>query len=224
MMKQPRLAQVKLTRLVMAVVIAAGSVVSTGLLRPVSAVACALPGTDYGTVTITANVAATGAYTIWTRMAAPNSTDTFYRLEVDGATCFDVGGASVPVYASGSTTRFADNNSNWISVTTSGAAVQMSLNAGSHTFKLIGMSEGVVIDRVIATVDTTCVPKGGGDNCATGHVASDINKDAKVDFLDFSALAKQYNKSDATIGRSDVNSDGTVDFLDLSVLASAYGQ
>ena len=37
------------------------------------AAACTPPGTDYGTVTMTANVSSAGTYRIWTRMSAPSS-------------------------------------------------------------------------------------------------------------------------------------------------------
>lgn len=192
--------------------------------QQVSAAACPAPSTDNGTVTMAANVPSDATYRIWTRMAAPNSTDNYYYLEVDGSSCFAVGGSAVPVYSSSATNRFADTAAHWTRTTTGGVPVQLALTAGAHTLKLIGASEGVIVDRVILTDDLTCVPKGAGSNCETGYVASDMNTDGKVDFLDFSYLSTRYNRSDGSIGRSDINSDGLVDFLDLSILSSAYGQ
>lgn len=193
----------------------------TAYTRPVSAAACVPPGTDYGTVTMTASVSAAGTYRVWTRMAAPNSTDNNFMLEVDGNNCYTVGGSSVPTYAAGSTTRFQAGTTNWKYRTTANAAIDVNLSAGSHTLKLIGTSEGVVVDRVIITADTTCVPIGTGDNCATTYLAVDINQDTHIDILDLGLLAGKYNQT-TSLGRTDVNSDGVVNLSDLSALASKY--
>lgn len=191
---------------------------------PVSAAPCVVPGTDYGTVTLSASVSAAGTYRIWTRMAAPNSTDTSYRLEIDGTTCYQVGGSGVPIYASGASTHFSAGTGNWISTTTTGTTIDASLSSGSHALKLIGISTGVVIDRIIVTADLTCQPTGTGSNCASVYLAADINTDSKVDFLDYSMLAGKYMQSGAGLGRTDINNDGTVDLLDYSILANKFGQ
>ncbi len=214
----------KKLRIITAAVIAIASITLYQGATPAYAAPCTVPGTDYGTVTLSASVSAAGTYRIWTRMAAPNSSDNSYRLEVDGNTCFQVGGSGVPTYASGATTRFQSGTTNWRSTTTTGTQVSMSLASGAHTLKLIGISEGVVIDRVIITADADCVPTGTGDNCASIYISADINQDTNVNFLDFSLLSDKYTQSGAGIGRSDINSDGTVNFLDYSILASRYGQ
>lgn len=202
---------------------AATSVASILQAAPVSAAACTPPGTDYGTVTFSNTISSAGTYRVWTRMAAPNSTDNSFLLDIDSTTCYTVGGSSVPTYANGSTTRFANNKTNWIAKTTGGAFIDVTLTAASHTFKLIGTSAGVVIDRVILTKDDGCSPTGVGTNCATTVVAADINSDSKVNFLDLSALAAKYNQT-TNIGRNDINLDGVVDILDFSLLANKYGQ
>lgn len=135
-----------------------------------------------------------------------------------------VGGSSVPTYAGGATTYFQNNRANWISKTTGGTDIDAALASGSHTIKLIGNANGVVVDRVLFTADTTCVPTGTGDNCAVAFVAPDIDMNGKVDFLDFSRLAGKYGQSSGSLGRHDINNDGTVNFLDYSILASRYGQ
>lgn len=192
--------------------------------QPVYAAACVLPETDYGTVTISATVSTSGTYRIWTRMAAPNSTDNSYFLEVDGSTCYTVGGSSVPIYTEGSQTRFQAGTVNWQSRTTSNAQIDVSLSAGAHTLKLIGIAAGVAVDRVIVTADTNCVPTGNGDNCANVYIAADINMDTKIDYRDFSLLASKYTQSGSGLGRTDINSDGVINELDLSILASRWGQ
>lgn len=203
--------------------LAASSVANILHVAPASAAACTPPGTDYGTVTFTTTISSAGTYRVWTRMAAPNSTDNSFLLDIDSTTCYTVGGSAVPTYANGSTTRFVNNKTNWIAKTTGGAFIDVNLSAASHTFKLIGTSVGVVVDRVILTKDDGCSPTGTGSNCATTVVAADINSDGKVNFLDLSALAAKYNQT-ANIGRNDINLDGVVDILDFSLLANKYGQ
>jgi hypothetical protein len=87
-------------------------------------------------------------------------------LEVDGSSCYTIGGSSVPTYANGAVTFFTNNTTNWISKTNSGAQIDVNLTAGTHTIKMIGAAAGVVVDRLVLTQDTTCVPTGAGDNCA----------------------------------------------------------
>jgi len=132
-----------------------------------AAAACAAPSTDYGQVTgLSTTIDTAGTYRIWTRMAAANTTDNTYLLEIDGSTCFTVGGSSVPVYASGTSTYFGSTSSNWINATNTGSVVSMSLSVGTHTVKLIGNAPGVVVDRLIFSASTTCTPTGTGNNCA----------------------------------------------------------
>lgn len=131
-----------------------------------SAAACTQPSTSYGTVTSTVSVPTNGTYRVWTRMAAPDTTNATYLLEIDDSNCFTVGGSGVPTYASNATTYFANNSSNWISKTASNAQVDVSLTAGSHKIELIGNAAGVVVDRIVLTADAACVPTGNGENCA----------------------------------------------------------
>ena len=132
------------------------------------AAACTAPSTDYGQVSnLTINIDTAGTYRIWSRMAAPDSVNNTYLLEVDGNTCFTVGGSTVPVYSSGSTTRFVNDSTNWFATTSTGSAVSMSLSVGNHTIKLIGKAPGVVLDRLIVTSDMTCTPTGNGNNCVS---------------------------------------------------------
>jgi hypothetical protein len=134
----------------------------------VQAAACTAPATDYGTVDLSVSIPVAGTYRIWTRMAgpSPSSSGNNYLLQIDSSSCYGVGGTSVPVYASGATTYFANNTTNWISTTTSSTTVDVSFTVGTHALKLIGNADGVVVDRLILTQDTTCTPTGTGDNCA----------------------------------------------------------
>ena len=44
--------------------------------------------------------------------------------------------------------------------------VNVNLSSGLHTITMAGNEDGVLLDRVILTLDTNCVPTGTGDNCA----------------------------------------------------------
>lgn len=131
--------------------------------------ACTAPSTDYGTVTSTVSITGAGTYRVWTRLAAPDSTNNTIMLQVDTASCYTIGGSTVPVFTSTQDTngnRFASGSTNWFAKDTTGNYIDVSLTTGSHTFKLIGNAPGVVVDRVVLTQDTSCVPTGTGDNCA----------------------------------------------------------
>lgn len=170
--------RLRLNRIWVALLFVISLSISSGLpSEPAAAAACVPPATDYGTVSnLSVNITTAGTYRIWTRMAAANSSNNTYLLEVDNNTCFTVGGSTVPTYASGATTHFTSGINNWVNQTSTGSTVSMSLGVGTHTFELIGNAPGVVVDRLIVTSSTTCVPSGTGDNCAetTPPVVSSI--------------------------------------------------
>ncbi|MEO7904524.1 MAG: fibronectin type III domain-containing protein [Candidatus Saccharimonadales bacterium] len=152
----------------MGLVLAVALVCMASVAQPqsASAAACSAPSTDYGSVTgLSVSAGKTANYRIWTRMAAQDSTNNTYLLEVDGVNCFVVGGSGVPVYSTGTSTYFVNSTANWINKTSTGAVISLSLSAGTHTLKLIGNTPGVVVDRVILTASTTCIPTGTGGNC-----------------------------------------------------------
>ncbi len=137
-----------------------------GPVPKAAAAACTVPTTDYGTVTSTINITETGSYRVWSRIQTGTaSTDNSYLLEIDGNTCYTVGdNNAIPAgswkwidYQNGTTTNKINHN-----FTTT----------GSHTVKMIGNSDGVLLDRVIFTKDTTAGSScdltnstDTGDNC-----------------------------------------------------------
>jgi hypothetical protein len=144
-----------------------GLILGIGIFLPladVHAAACPAPTTDMGSVTSTASLPQTATYRVWSRiMTGTAATDNSYSLEIDGANCYIVGdNNAIPTgtwtwvnYQNGTTTSILD----------------LSLTTGSHTFKMIGREDGVKLDRVILTSDTSCVPSGTGDNCGGVPVA-----------------------------------------------------
>jgi len=125
---------------------------------PAHAAACSAPATDYGTVTSTVSISTAGTYRVWSRMMNPDTTNNTYLLEIDGSTCYTVGGSSsVPA-----------NTWTWVDYQggSTSSKINATLSAGNHTFKMIGNAPDVKLDRIITTTDTSCVPTGTGDNCA----------------------------------------------------------
>lgn len=156
-----------LRRAALAVVLAAAVAVGFTAVPSLAATGpCTAPSTDYGTVTSSVQLSGSGTYRVWTRMSAPDATNNTYMLEIDGSSCYTIGGSSVPTYANGAVTFFTNNTANWISKTNSGAQIDVNLTSGTHTIKMIGNAAGVVVDRLVLTQDTACVPTGTGDNCA----------------------------------------------------------
>jgi hypothetical protein len=118
--------------------------------------ACTAPGTDYGAAATSLTAPTTATYRIWTRMMVPDTSNKTYLLELDGGSCFNVGGGS-----------FTANTWTWVDYYNGNGStkVQQSLSQGSHNIKLIGNAPGVKVDRVLAVSDLNCVPTGLGDNC-----------------------------------------------------------
>lgn len=125
--------------------------------QPVAA-ACAAPTTNIGSASVTLNVPTAGAYVIWSRIQAPNTTNNSYSLEVDGGSCYIVGDSAIPA-----------NTWTWVNYQngTASSKISTTLSAGNHTFKLVGREASVKVDRIMALADTGCTPTGTGDNCAT---------------------------------------------------------
>lgn len=124
-----------------------------------SAAACQAPASDYGSASVTADVSSTGTYRAWSRMNAPSTTNNSYLLEIDGKECFVVGDGSA----------ISPNGWRWVDYQqgNTSSKINISLSAGSHTFKLIGREPDVKLDRILLVADSTCVPEGFGANCET---------------------------------------------------------
>lgn len=135
------------------------AIITTITLLPgrANASACAAPATDYGVVTSTISVPATATYRTWSRLMAPDTTNNTYALEIDGQSCYVVGGA-LPT----STWTWVDYQNG-----TTSSKVQLSLSQGAHTVKMIGLQPNVKLDRLVFASDLNCVPTGLGDTCNT---------------------------------------------------------
>jgi hypothetical protein len=173
----------------------------------------ALP-TDKGTVTLSGNIPSAGTYRAWFRIQAPSTTANNFYFQVDETVCnVSVGGGSAIPANTWTWIDYRDGNT--------ASKINLTLTAGSHTFKMAGQAGGVLLDRVLLTTDTACTPTGTGDNCGpvTVILQGDLNLDGAVGILDLSILLSNWNGTSAT---ADINGSGKVDILDLSVLLSNW--
>jgi hypothetical protein len=212
--------------LVLLLVVPVVSVIMAGRAAFATAGACAAPSTDYGTVTDAVSVPATGTYRIWTRMSVPSTSASTFMLEIDGNNCYTIGGSTIPTYASGATTFFASGSTNWTSKTSAGTQMDVSLASGNHTFKLIGNAAGVVVDRLVLTQDTACVPTGTGDNCAnppdtTAPVVS-ITSPASGTDISATTTVTANATDDVAVGKVEFYVDGTLKGTDSTGSSNNY--
>lgn len=130
-----------------------------------SAAACSNSG-NYGSATMPVNIPATGDYRIWSRIKVPNSANSTYQLEIDGNSCWQVGGNNVPA-----------NTWTWVDWYGGNSAQKININfttSGTHTFKIIGFATNVEVDKVLLLgsgelcTDNASLPSGDGSNCASG--------------------------------------------------------
>ncbi len=195
------------TNVVIIAVLLLGTAMTFSVQSSVSAAACPydanLGSTD---PTNKFNVPSAGTYTIWTRMAAANAANNKVNLEIDGNTCFSVGGGSF------ATTTWLAGSENWIKYSNGSATSvnTMQLAAGDHTFVYKGSQAGVMVDKILVTSDPTCTPTGkadGTDPCPssgdstppTVSITSPTNGQAVTGIVNVSAVA-----SDAGSGVKEV--------------------
>lgn len=116
------------------------------------------PALPADSVTSSISIPATGNYTIWSRLMAPDSVTNSYYLEVDGSACGIVVGDSV----------IPANTWTWIDYSGGNSAnkIVLPLTAGVHTVRLGVKESGLKLDRLIFGLSSSaCVPMGTGDNC-----------------------------------------------------------
>src|SRR5882762_452165 len=106
-----------------------------------SAAACSVPATSYGAITNTVSIPTAATYRVWSRMSVPDTANNSFALEIDGTSCYIVGGSS----------SIAPNTWTWVDYQggTATNKVQSTLSAGSHTFKMIGLAPNVKLDKII---------------------------------------------------------------------------
>lgn len=113
------------------------------------------PATTYGVVTQTVNVPTAGVYRVWSRVKAASSSANSYYFTTDSHCYYNIGDS----------TNLPANTWQWVDYKdgSTSAVVNVSLTAGTHTFKYIGREANVQLDRILLLGDLSCVPTGVGD-------------------------------------------------------------
>ena len=122
-----------------------------------AAAACGALPTKLGTATFKVNAPSDGGYRFWAHTYSPSTGNDAFYMQVDQAYCqIAVGDEGI---AAG---QFA-----WIDYQNGNTSekINLSLSAGEHTFTVAGLDPSVGIDKIILTLDASCVPAGDGANC-----------------------------------------------------------
>ncbi|MDB5182276.1 MAG: hypothetical protein JWO47_60 [Candidatus Saccharibacteria bacterium] len=119
---------------------------------------------SFGAVTVRIpTLPSSGIYNLWTRMQTPDTEHNQYNLEINGGSCFAVGGSSI-----------TPGQWTWVSFQDGDLSSKVHFNFDStdkNTARLIGTEKDVKIDRLLL-VKTDCVPAGDGSNCQSDSVAA----------------------------------------------------
>lgn len=124
---------------------------------------CPANDKNYGQVELAVpKLGTAGAYNIWTRMQAASQTNNQYLLNVNGASCYKIGGSSLEP-SQWQWVYFQDGNLN--------QKVVFDFNrAEGNSLKLIGVQTGVKISHIMLT-KSDCIPIEYGNNCAENGAA-----------------------------------------------------
>ena len=128
-----------------------------------NAAACVPPATTLGTDTVSVSAPTNTTYSIWVRMQTPAAADNSVMLQLDGTTCYNVGGNA----------SITPNTWTWVNYQNGSSAqvMQASLTAGAHSLEFIGTEPGVKVDNVLLLANPGCTPSGTGINCTTNQPA-----------------------------------------------------
>lgn len=199
-------------------------VISIFLIGPIKkvAAACTANTANMGQVSGSFNIPVAGTYRIWSRIQpdSANAANNSYTLEIDDEICnITVGDATIPA-----------NTWSWVDYQngTTSSKIDVTLTAGTHTFKAYGREPNVKLDRIVFSGVSSCIPSGTGGNCATAATsgtpkAGDVNGDGSVNIFDLSILLTNWNRTGMVRGQGDLDSNTVVNIFDLSVLLGRWG-
>lgn len=121
---------------------------------------------NYGIMSAQIAVPSNGTYKLWARLNTPIGANELVSLQLDNDSVVQVGGSSL-VPNIWSWVDWKNNNNT--------DKLVMSLTAGTHDINIVGLSPGVMIDKIMIT-DESCQPTGTGDNCSlTSPSNTDLN-------------------------------------------------
>lgn len=152
--------------------------------------ACSAPSFSYGTDTMNVNAPLSGNYTVWVRMEVPSSTSNTILLQINGGTCFNVGGSS----------SIPSNTWTWVDYQNgnSSSVMQASLAGGNNSLELIGNTSGVSIDNLLL-LENSCTPIDTGANCIDTSLSSGSLSSGSSSGANSSSSSNGSSNSDSTI-------------------------
>lgn len=127
-----------------------------------------------GTAQATVTVPETTQYHVWARMQVPNTTNT---NNLNGVRV-ELAGSSTQCFTVTTTSSSAVSGWQWINSDATAASTKLttsSMTAGNYTLKILGLREGVKVDKIILSkASDNCTPSNTisgsvmpGDNCTT---------------------------------------------------------
>lgn len=123
--------------------------------------ACTALPSDKGQATSDINAPSAGTYYVWVRMMAPDTVNNSVYLQVNNTLCnVNFGDSSIPA-----------NTWTWVNYRDGNSASKVSTNlvSGTNKLYLAGKENGVKVDKVIFTANSSCTPTGFGENCTTNQ-------------------------------------------------------
>ena len=121
--------------------------------------ACSQANAVYGTDTMNMPIPGDSTYSVWVRLKGSTSANNGAFLQIDGTSCYNVGGNPNLVADTWTWVNFQNGDATQL--------MKLPLTAGNHTFELFGIKPGVSIDNILALNDPNCVPVDTGTNCTT---------------------------------------------------------
>jgi hypothetical protein len=126
--------------------------------NPQTQAACPGQSVDNGSANYSnVSVPVKGNYTLWARIQPTVAQNNSFMLEVDGGSCYAMGGSSALALNTWTWVNYANGNSS--------VPITVPLAQGNHNFRIVGSAAGIRVDRVLFLTDPTCTPSGTGDNC-----------------------------------------------------------
>lgn len=158
---------------IVVVLTAVGSVFSTHTAWA----ACPALASDKGQVANTFSVSATGTYTLWLRLNAPDANRDSVYVQVDDQCLATAGSATNGGYV---WVNYQDGDKT--------KPLNFSLAPGQHTLRIAGREAGAGVDKAML-LDDGCVPVGTGANCPAAASAVTYNAPGGVTHTVTKALA-----------------------------------
>lgn len=129
-----------------------------GQTQPLSdTLPCRPIDTSINTAFFTITIPSSDTYRIFSRIKSDNSYTDAYLLQIDENCPFTVGNLDTMVLNNWQFVDFQNGKT--------AEKIDVEFSIGTHTIKIIGSEQGLQLDRILLTTNTSCVPIDTGDNC-----------------------------------------------------------